>query len=475
MYFNTVAYMYFFGVIFIISWLLRNTLALRHLVLFAGSLFFYSVWNPNYLPLILGAVWLTWESGRRIARSDSAREKKLWLFVGVCGSLSVLAFFKYGTFAVSSLEMFMRWLGYGGHLELGILRRIALPVGISFYVFQTLSYTIDVYRGKLEHEKSLLDYALYVSFFPQLVAGPIVRATDFLPQLKRPAILTDEQYAFGVTLILFGLFKKVVIADYIAINLVERVFDAPRMMSSLEVIAGIYGYTLQIYCDFSGYSDIAIGSAALLGFTLTKNFDAPFRSRNLSEFWRRWHISLSTWLRDYLYISLGGSRNNRAWKTSRNLMITMLLGGLWHGPSWNFVFWGLLHGVGLLITHPLGIKGAPGEGQSWIWSWLGIFFTFHFVVFAFIFFRAPNFDRAWLVLSQIGEFTFTAKNLPLTVLLAMGTGYFLHFTPDSWAVGLKKLYQKVPMYVQVAVLTGFALLLQKVATFDAVPFIHFRF
>ncbi len=475
MYFNTVGYIYFFGLVFFASWLLRNRLAFRHLLLFASSLFFYSVWNPSYLPLILGSVLLTWESGRRISRATSERTRKFWLLVGVSGSLGVLGFFKYGTFTVSSLEMFLSWLGWEGHLELGILRKLALPVGISFYVFQTLSYTIDVYRKKLEHERSLLDYALYVSFFPQLVAGPIVRATDFLPQLKRPAILTDEQYAFGVTLILFGLFKKVVIADYIALNLVERVFDAPRMMSSLEVIAGIYGYTLQIYCDFSAYSDIAIGSAALLGFTLTKNFDSPFKSRNLSEFWKRWHISLSSWLRDYLYISMGGSRNDRPWKTHRNLMITMLLGGLWHGPSWNFVFWGFLHGLGLLVTHLLGVRRAPSEGQSRWRGLLGILFTFHFVVFAFIFFRAPTFDRAWLVLSQLGELTFTAKNLPFTVLLAMATGFALHFSPDSWGELVKKGFQRAPSYVQVAILTGFALALQKVATSDVVPFIYFQF
>jgi alginate O-acetyltransferase complex protein AlgI len=474
-YFNTVAYIYFLGIVFTVAWLLRNRLTLRHTVLFTGSLFFYSVWNPYYLPLILGAVLLTWVSGRQISKADSGFKKKLWLWIGVGGSLSVLAVFKYGIFAISSLELLLQHVGFAGKLELGILRKLALPVGISFYVFQTLSYTIDVYRGKLEHERSLLNYALYVSFFPQLVAGPIVRATDFLPQLKQPASLTSDQYAFGVTLILFGLFKKVVIADYIAINLVERVFDAPLMMSSMEVIFGIYGYTLQIYCDFSAYSDIAIGSAALLGFSLTKNFDSPFKSQNLSEFWKRWHISLSTWLRDYLYISLGGSKNKWKWLTYRNIMITMLLGGLWHGPSWNFVFWGFLHGAGLVVTHLFGFKYSYRKKKPWYLKIAGVLITFHFVVFAFIFFRAPDQHHAWLVLKQIGEFTFSTANLPWTVMLAIFGGYALHFTPDSWGDLIKEGYKRVHWAAQVAILLLFALFLQRVASADAVPFIYFQF
>jgi alginate O-acetyltransferase complex protein AlgI len=229
------------------------------------------------------------------------------------------------------------------------LKVLLPPVGISFFTFESMSYVIDVYRKELKPHDSYIRYLLFVSFFPHLVAGPIVRPRDLLPQFEREPVLTREEGAEGLFLIAVGLLKKIVISDQLSLQLVDRVFENPQSYSSVEVLAGVYGYAVQIYCDFSGYTDIAIGSALLLGVRFPLNFDSPYKGHNLQDFWRRWHISLSTWLRDYLYIPLGGNRGSE-WKTYRNLMLTMVLGGLWHGASWNFVFWGFLHGLGLAVT-----------------------------------------------------------------------------------------------------------------------------
>src|SRR5690606_35141846 len=266
-----------------------------------------------------------------------------------------------------------------------------LPIGISFFTFQSLSYTIDVYRKDLTPTRSLLDYAFFVSFFPLLVAGPIVRASYFLPQLQQPLLVTREAFGRGVFLILAGLVKKAVIADYISVNFVDRVFDNPALYSGLENLLAVYGYALQIYCDFSGYSDMAIGIALLLGFQFPNNFNfnSPYRSLSITEFWRRWHISLSTWLRDYLYISLGGNRRGRL-RTYLNQFITMVLGGLWHGASLRFLLWGAMHGVGLAV-HKIWMSWTKNTWlgrSSWAGSFLSWILTFHFVCFTWIFFRA---------------------------------------------------------------------------------------
>jgi D-alanyl-lipoteichoic acid acyltransferase DltB (MBOAT superfamily) len=304
-----------------------------------------------------------------------------------------------------------------------------------------------------------------------LVAGPIVRAVDFLPQLDQPRRLDDVQAARAMSLIAIGLFKKIVIADFLAINLVDRVFDTPEMMSAPETLAGIYGYTLQIFCDFSAYSDIAIGSALLLGFHLPENFNAPFLAQNLSDFWRRWHISLSTWLRDYLYIPLGGSRGS-ALRTQVNLGVTMLLGGLWHGPAWTFVFWGFLHGAGLIGMRLVGWHRPAASVPSRI---LRTVFTFHFVVFAFVFFRAGSFSAATTVLRRAVDGPSTLMNLPWTVGLVLAIGFVLHGFPRAWTERGVSLFARAWSPVQAAVLLAFAFFLQKVASTDVVPFIYFQF
>ena len=317
----------------------------RVLILFVASGLFYQAWAiamPGayryLLALLLGTIVLDFFLGIWIENARSPWLRRFLLVQSLISNLGILFFFKYADFI--NVDVL--------HLDVHRLNLI-LPAGISFHTFQSLSYTIDVYRGQLRATRSPIQFATFVLFFPQLVAGPIVRAQDLLPQLADLPTLELEQATRGLWRIVIGLFKKIALADTLAISIVDRVFEAPNHFSSVEVLAGVYGYALQIYLDFSAYSDIAIGSAELLGFTLPENFRTPYRSANLQEFWRRWHISLSTWLRDYLYISLGGSRG-APWRTYLNLSLTMLLGGLWHGANWTFIVWGALHGFGLAIT-----------------------------------------------------------------------------------------------------------------------------
>jgi len=323
----------------------RRTPLGRVVILFVVSALFYHAWAAAMpglyrylLLLLLGTISLDYYLGLWIERASSPAKRKALVIVSLCSNLGVLFFFKYYDFFIHDVV----------GADVGRLNLI-LPAGISFHTFQSLSYTIDVYRKQLPATRSVVEFATFVLFFPQLVAGPIVRAHDLLPQLANPPPLELSRATEGLFRIVVGLFKKIALADTLALSIVDRVFDAPTTFSSVEVLCGVYAYALQIYLDFSAYSDIAIGSAQLLGFELPENFKTPYRSANLQEFWRRWHISLSTWLRDYLYITLGGSRGAE-WRTYLNLSLTMLLGGLWHGASWAFIVWGALHGFGLAIT-----------------------------------------------------------------------------------------------------------------------------
>src|SRR5574344_351605 len=337
---------------------------------------------------------------------------------------------------------------------------IFLPVGISFFTFQSLSYTIDVYRGDIKPLKNVLDYAFYVSFFPQLVAGPIVRARDFIPQIYRNPIVTRAEMGEGLFLIICGLFKKAVISDYISLNFVDRVFDQPLLYSGLENLFGVYGYTLQIYCDFSGYSDMAIGIALLLGFRFNINFDSPYQSATITEFWRRWHISLSSWLKDYLDIPLGGNRRGKV-RTYINLLLTMLIGGLWHGASVRFILWGGLHGVSLavhkfMMSHFSSFKKVGSEMNPWRRA-IGIIITFHVVCFGWILFRASSMQTVGDILSQI--FTNFHPEIFLqfvtgykTVCILMALGYILHFMPKVAVDAMQNLVSRSPLLLQALML-----------------------
>ena len=402
-------------------------------------------------------------------RTETSWKRKLIVCCSLCINLGLLCYFKYTNFFYEMLAP----LWHGTYHPLDIF----LPVGISFFTFQSLSYTIDVYRKDLKPLSNLLDYVFYVSFFPQLVAGPIVRARDFIPQIRQPLYVSPEMFGQGVFFIVSGLFKKAVISDYISVNFVERIFDNPGLYSGLENLFGVYGYALQIYCDFSGYSDMAIGIALLLGFRFPINFNSPYKADSVTDFWHRWHISLSTWLRDYLYISLGGNRKGKI-RTYLNLFLTMLLGGLWHGASWNFIVWGGLHGVALAVhKYVRSLLGRAKNYRSTGWKrFFAVVLTFHFVCFCWIFFRNTTFEGSATMIRQI----FTAFHPELVtgywkVFLLMGVGYLLHACPDRWQEACSRGMIRLPLVGQALVLILLVYLVMQVKSSDIQPFIYFQF
>ncbi len=489
--FNSLEYIAFLLAVFALYWATVRFARVALGVLLAASLIFYASWSPYYLLLIIASSLVDFTMGGAIGRSASPGRRKVFLWCSVVYNLGVLAAFKYANFVLEALGDLVALIdaelaapllrtaltvdgGFVGDARLDFL----LPVGISFFTFQSMSYTIDIYRRRLEPIADYPRYLLYVSFFPQLVAGPIVRARDLLPQLKDRPPVTDAMGGRGLFLIGLGLAKKVIVADYLAINLVDRVFSQPDLYSSVELVVGTYAYAVQIYCDFSGYSDIAIGSALLLGFRFPDNFAAPYRAENLQAFWRRWHISLSTWLRDYLYISLGGSRRG-AWRTYRNLMLTMVLGGLWHGAGWNFLIWGALHGGALAAQRawqrrreaagrkPL-LRGPVGRAVA-----IGL--TFHYVCFAWIFFRAPTFEAAWAVLDGIAGATLGAPNLGPTLLAVLLAGAATHAVPRGLYDRVVQGFAALPVQAQALGVIAVGLALRDMASADVVPFIYFQF
>ena len=473
MLFNTLLYAKFLAIVFVVAWLLARIPRARTVFLLLASYYFYAQWKLEYLPLIFISSTVDYWLAHHIAQEPEPARRKRWLWLTVALNLGLLGYFKYTNFGIEAARSLLESLGY--HAPPFSLE-IVLPVGISFFTFESMSYVIDVYRREIPPHDSYLEYLTFVAFFPHLVAGPIVRPRDLLPQLAQAPRFSASQAAEGLFLIAVGLTKKVVIGDYLALNLVDRVFDAPLGYSSLECYAAVVGYALQIYCDFSGYTDIAIGSAALLGVRFPKNFDAPYTAFDLVDFWRRWHISLSSWLRDYLYISLGGNRKG-ALRTYVNLIVTMLLGGLWHGASMTFVAWGALHGVGLALNRWLRDRwsqwAAPNQG--WLARGLGVLVTFHFVCGGWVLFRAENFAKARLIFQKLFEGTTHTPNLDRRVLLVLAVGLLSHFLPSSWFSSAKLGFSRLPAVLQAALLFGVCLLLRAVASADAVPFVYFQF
>jgi alginate O-acetyltransferase complex protein AlgI len=477
MLFNTIAYAKFFAFVFVAYWLLARHRAFRLVFLLGASYAFYAQWDWRFLPLIVGSSTLDYWLALRIDAERDPRARKRWLVLTVVCNLGLLGFFKYWNFGANTAAALLSSLGLREPGPPSWALQLALPVGISFYTFESMSYVIDVYRRSMEPCRSYLRYLLFVAFFPHLVAGPIVRPAQLLPQFDREPELDAHQGSAALFLIAVGLFKKVAVGDYLAVNLVDRVFDRPAAFSALETLAGVYGYALQIYCDFSGYTDIALGSAALLGITLNENFRSPYQSADLQEFWRRWHISLSTWLRDYLYIPLGGSQGP-PWKTYRNLLLTMVLGGLWHGASWTFIFWGLLHGGALALTRAwqrFRYKDGEPPRRRGPRRALAVCLTFHYVCFAWVFFRAESFAKALDVLKQIGTLTTFHPNLPATVLAALAAGAAAHALPDPAFARLRDRFAALPAPAQGALLFAAAAALREVSTSAAVPFLYFQF
>jgi alginate O-acetyltransferase complex protein AlgI len=492
--FDSWLYVWFLAAVFVLAWAVWRRPGLRMLILLVASYLFYASWNVSLLGLIVFSTLVDFGVGLALSRAERPAWRTLWLLVSLTSNLGLLALFKYADFFATSLEALAVLAGQP--VDLPTLD-LVLPVGISFYTFQTLSYTIDVYRRRLAPTRNLFQFATFVAFFPQLVAGPIVRASELLPQLARTPRFDTAAHALGLFWIVAGLIKKVCIADVIGANLVDRVFENPGAFSAVENLAACYGYTVQIYCDFSGYSDVAIGSALLLGFRLPENFDRPFQATTLQHFWRRWHKSLSFWLRDYLYIPLGGSRRGPL-LTYVNLFLTMLLGGLWHGNTWNFVVWGALHGLGLALTRwvqrrlearwpALQFRGPGGR----LLQLLGVVTTFHFVVITFVVFRATDLTNALHVLDRAGAWDLSAgalqawgaslgrgdlgPNLPGWLALLVLGALAWHWTPRRWWLGLAEAWPRLPVAVQVPVLVACAVLLDQVAGAGARPFIYFQF
>lgn len=468
MLFNTLRYAQFFALVFVISWAIARFRRVRVLFLLLASYAFYAHWDYRFLPLIFLSSTADWLLGNAIARAGDRRRRKLWLAGTVVLNLGVLGFFKYANFGIESARSLLSALGV--HAP-DVALNVVLPIGVSFFTFESMSYVIDVYREDIDPHPSYLEYLTFVAFFPHLVAGPIVRPRDLLPQIHSPARWEESAGSDALFLIAIGLIKKVAIGDVLAVNLVDRVFDSPAQFSALECYAAVLGYAVQIYCDFSGYTDIAIGSARLLGISFPRNFDAPYTAANIQDFWRRWHVSLSTWLRDYLYIPLGGNRVG-AVRTYVNLLLTMLLGGLWHGANWTFVVWGGLHGAGLALTRFFGGSAPP---RSAVRRFVGTVLTFHFVCAAWVFFRASTFRGAEGMFRQIATLTASHGNLPPKILLVLFVGLASHWVPARAYAAVQRLFSRLPVPAQALSLYGAALVLAEMESAEAVPFVYFQF
>jgi D-alanyl-lipoteichoic acid acyltransferase DltB (MBOAT superfamily) len=526
----------FFAFVLLFYSVIHKKRGLRNAYLFAVSLFFYWKTSGLFISILLFSTLSDYIIGWLIYSSKKKIYKQLFVATSILINLFVLCYFKYAYFFTDSYNEFFHTNyqvfnhfaqfaneNIGTHFE---VNKVLLPVGISFYTFQTISYSVDVYRKEIKPVKSVLDFGFYVSFFPQLVAGPIVRAADFIPQLYKPYKLTQYQFGLALFWILKGLTKKVIIGDYIAVNFIDRIFDNPTMFTGFENLMALYGYSLQVYADFSGYTDIAIGVALLMGFTLPTNFNSPYKAKNVGEFWKRWHISLSSWLKDYLYIPLGGNRGGsigtwialvfivafivllsgkmivlyafiwagllftflaiwikrfRAWLTTNiNLLITMLLGGLWHGASWQFVIWGGLNGLGLVV-YKLWRKISPYEKyDNAIALVVKVFVTFNFITFTRIWFRAESMESTWQIINQIGT-SFNASLIPeilssySNVFVMMLIGFVVHWLPSNVKDWYRETFIKLPLALKIVVATITIFGVYQAMSSELQAFIYFQF
>ena len=504
--------------------------------LFAASLFFYYKSSGFFFFILLFSTLTDFLIGKYIYHSKKELTRKLLIALSVVVNLGILAYFKYAYFFIDSINtMFGTDLQVINHLALWAneatgthfnVNQILLPVGISFFTFQTISYSVDVYRGETKPVNNLIDFGFYVSFFPQLVAGPIVRASGFVKQIYEDYHLTRPEFGWAIFMILKGLVKKIFIGDYIAVNFVDRVFSNPVTHSGFENLMALFGYSLQVYVDFSGYTDIAIGVALLMGYRLPQNFNSPYKAKNVGEFWKRWHMSLSSWLKDYLYIPIGGNRNGsvfsyislgvilsivvlltgklvlvpifvvvvlifaalsyyfpkvrRSIDTNINLMLTMLLGGLWHGASWQFIIWGGLNGVGLVI-YKFWRKISPWEKYDNvlvnIWK---IAFTFTFITFTRVFFRSESMTVVRGMLHQIGT------DLKLSIIpevlvaykwvfLVMLFGFVIHWLSAKWKERIEKWFVESPLWLQAVIAAVTVIIVYQSISADMQPFIYFQF
>jgi alginate O-acetyltransferase complex protein AlgI len=473
MLFNSLSFAIFLPIVFLLYWfVMHKNLKLQNILLLVSSYFFYSCWDWRFLFLLIFSTLLDYFTGIKMSDAKNQNQKKVWFLISVIINLGFLGFFKYYNFFIESFTAMLTEFGLKPN---PYTLKIILPVGISFYTFHGLSYVIDIYRSRIKAEKNFIDYSVFVCFFPLLVAGPIERATHLLPQVKSKRVFSNELFNEGILQIAVGLFRKIVIADSLA-KYVDVVYGNPDIYNSITLILGTVFYAFQIYYDFSGYSDIAIGTSKLFGFKLLQNFRLPYFSTSITEFWRKWHMSLSFWLRDYLYIELGGNRSGIL-KTYRNLFLTMLLGGLWHGSNWTFVVWGGIHGLFLSIEKYL--NSTPALKFLKQISFLGYIYTFIVVCFAWIYFRASDISSANLIMSTIlngnlsmpfiGDIT-VLTNAIVVLLIGIAFDLYLRITNQD----LEYLGNKLTSIQLITLVSGTVILITLFYS-NSNNFIYFQF
>jgi D-alanyl-lipoteichoic acid acyltransferase DltB (MBOAT superfamily) len=469
--FPTFDFLLFFLIVFTVSWALYRRREAHKAILVGASYFFYGYWDWRFCFLLLGSSVMNFLAGRALDAFGDKGKRKAVVGLAVALNLLTLGVFKYYDFFMSSLADLMFTLGLQRDLP---FMEIILPVGISFFTFQGISYVVDVYRGKAPRNRSLLNVVLYISFFPQLVAGPIVRASYFLPQLDQKPDPNRVLAGMGLLLILWGVFKKSIVANYLAVELVDDVFFDPTIFHPVDLLLALYGYSIQLYCDFSAYSDIAIGVAALLGYRFPKNFDQPWRSESIGEFWQRWHLSLSTWLRDYLFIPLGGSRGGR-WKAARNILITMFLGGVWHGAGYTYVLWSLYMAGGLAVERLWQDYRGPVR-QTILRRSRNLVLFFHYFAASWILFRAESLTISWQYLTSFAaNWDLPIMNLQPFVLSLIAFGLAANFAPPNTLQAVESRFVRLPAPVQ-GVLVGLALVVIEAFGLEGMaPFIYFQF
>ncbi len=473
--FNNGFFVLFFTLFITLYYLFRNKNTARSYIVSVFSLYFFYKASGWFVGLVLLSAIVDYIISNAIYSRKKVSSKKWLLALSVLVNLGMLFYFKYTNFFIEFSNQFFA-------TKINPLN-ILLPVGISFYTFENLSYTIDVYKGEFAPEKKFINYMLFLSFFPKLMMGPIVRAKDFIPQLHKPYEVSRFDFSKGFYLIVSGLVKKLIISDYLTLNLVNYVFDNPSLHTGLECVIAVFAYAIVIYCDFSGYSDVAIGIARWLGITIPPNFMSPYQSKSITEFWRRWHISLSSWLKDYLYIFwLGGNRKGKI-NTYINLFITMLLGGFWHGASWNFILWGALHGIALAI-HKIWMEIIQKIGwnteKNVLYNIFTQLLTFLFVCFCWIFFKASDFQIAAQMLHQIWyNFSFNVwgdffANYHMVIYLML-IGYLLHLIPDNFNEKLLVKFQKAPVILYILIYIVFLIGYSHFKSEEAVMPIYLQF
>jgi alginate O-acetyltransferase complex protein AlgI len=471
--FTSLHFLIFLAVSLAAWWIGSKHRVARIGVLILAGYVFYASFNPFMLPVLFGVSLADFLLARAMGDGAAQDRRKTLVAVSVIVNLGLLGAFKYLNFFGRAAQSLAAMCGSTWEWS---QVNLPLPVGISFFIFQSLSYTIDVYRGK-EKPAGFFEYLAFMAFFPRLLAGPIVRSHQFLPALEEQPRLNRERIGLALFLLMSGFLKKMAIADFLRENIVDRVFDFPTMYQSLEVLAAVFGFTIQIYCDFSGYTDIALGLALLFGIRLPGNFEFPYLSASLQEFWRRWHMTLSFWLRDYLYISLGGNRG-KSWKTYRNLFLTMVLGGLWHGAAWTFVIWGALHGAALAVERfierlrkPVNASKEPGRVRTAV----QIAFTFLFVSFAWIFFRANDVGVVIDILRQVASWTWETPNISREVVVALAVACAGMWCPPKWYAKIRGLFTRLPVPIQLIVAGLAGYMIFRVSAASLAPFVYEQF